>query len=580
MRLIHFTGLENYLDCSKFQNIILSPNINNDYTDQIKKKIYYLSNNWQKNKVKIENKVIALREKLLLQLTKELNSINKVNFTKKDWEVLIEPWLHMYLASNYFRWLIVSDLISIHKKFSYLEIKIKNKIPVFDTLQFYEFNHNDDVYNHLMFQNILEFKNKKNFLQKKVLKKKIFYLNNIFINKIYTKIKTNVFFNLYEKIILKFNNIKTLINIRTKKINFIKLCLKLNILGFKGSTIFNREKLINISNMNSHEIVKRKNLKLNSDNKNEFENYIFNQIKEDIPRVFIENFEDIKRLHENKLTKIKTVISDTHHRFNPIFKSWLAHQKNLNKNLKIITADHGGIYGAKSIFNYNNAISSIVFKYQKKVLKNQISLPCLFLHKNKKVPNNKILIICKDIPKYPRHFLNGPMCEEIISEFEQVKNFIENTDTKIKKKILIRPFTRRTGWNLDKKYEKIVGKRNMIYSKKDYDKLRDGATIRIVNYPQTAFLESIINGPTFLLFNKKFYYEYEHNKKFMNILFKNKIAFENGKKLSSHLNKIDPYIMEWWNEKKIKESINIYMDNLNIYSENPIKSWAKSIRNI
>ena len=38
MRLIHFTGLENYLDCSKFQNIILSPNINNDYTDQIKKK--------------------------------------------------------------------------------------------------------------------------------------------------------------------------------------------------------------------------------------------------------------------------------------------------------------------------------------------------------------------------------------------------------------------------------------------------------------------------------------------------------------------------------------------------------------
>ena len=118
MRLIHFTGLENYLDCSKFQNIILSPNINNDYTDQIKKKIYYLSNNWQKNKIKIENKVIVLREKLLLQLTKELNSINKVNFTKKDWEILIEPWLHMYLASNYFRWLIVSDLISIHKKFS------------------------------------------------------------------------------------------------------------------------------------------------------------------------------------------------------------------------------------------------------------------------------------------------------------------------------------------------------------------------------------------------------------------------------------------------------------------------------
>ena len=40
MRLIHFTGLENYLDCSKFENIVLSPNINNNYTDQIKKKYF------------------------------------------------------------------------------------------------------------------------------------------------------------------------------------------------------------------------------------------------------------------------------------------------------------------------------------------------------------------------------------------------------------------------------------------------------------------------------------------------------------------------------------------------------------
>ncbi|MBD1139297.1 hypothetical protein IDH27_03110 [Pelagibacterales bacterium SAG-MED46] len=580
MRLIHFTGLENYLDCSKFQNIILSPNINNDYTYHLKKKIYYLSNNWQKNKTKIEKNVLKLREKLLLQLTRELNSINKVNFTKKDWEILIEPWLHMYLASNYFRWLIVNDLISIYKKFSYLEIKIKNKLPVFDTLQFYEFNHNDDVYNHLMFQSILEFKNKKKLFQKKIHIKKIFYLNNNFIYKIYTKIKTNFFFNIYENIILKFINIDTLINIRTKKINFLKLCLNLNILGFKGLTIFNRKKLINISNKNSYEFTKRKDIKLTSNSKNEFENYIFDKIKEDIPRVFIENFKDIKKLHEKKLIKINTIISDTHHRFNPIFKSWIAHRKNLNKNLKIITADHGGIYGGKSIFNYNNAISSVVFKHQKKVFKNQVSLPCLFLNKSKKVSNNKILIICKDIPKYPRHFLNGPMCEEIISEFKQVNNFIENTNYQIRKKIIIRPFTRRTGWNLDKKYEKIVGKRNMIYSNKDYNKLRDGAIIRIVNYPQTAFLESIINGPTFLLFNRKFYYEFKHNEKFMDILFKNKIAFENGKDLSNHLNKINPNILEWWNQKKIKESINIFMNNLNIYNENPIKSWAKSIKNI
>jgi putative transferase (TIGR04331 family) len=580
MRLIHFTGLENYLDCSKFENTILSPNINDDYTNHLNKKIYYLSNNWQKNKIRIKKKVIKLRVKLLLQLTKELNSINKINFTTKDWEILLEPWLHTYLASNYFRWLIVSELITIYKKFSYLEIKVKKKIPIFDTLQFYEFDHNDDTYNHLMFQSILQFQNeKKKILTKKTLKKKIFYLDNKFMYKIYTKTKNNFVFILYEKFILNFVNIKMLINIRTKKINFFKLCLKLNILGFKGLSIFDRKKLINISNMNSYEATKRENLKLIPNNKSDFENYIFKKIKEDIPRVFIENFKDIKKLHEKKLTKIDMVVSDTHHRYNPIFKSWIAHRKNLDKSFKIITADHGGMYGAKSIYNYNNAISSVVFKHQKKVLNNQISLPCLFLNKNKNISNDKIMIICKDIPKYPRHFLNGPMCEEIISEFKQVQKFIENSNADIRKKIIIRPY-RRTGWQLDKKYKKIVGKKNMIYSNKDYNKLRDDAIIRIVNYPQTAFLESIINGPTFLLFNKKLYYESKYNEKFMNILFKNKIAFESGRDLSTHLNKINSNILDWWNQKKIKDSINIFMDNINIYDEDPIKSWARNIKKI
>ena len=73
MRLIHFTGLENYLDCSKFENIVLGPNINNNYTDQIKNILSYQIIG--KNKYKIE-KVIELR-KTLIQLTKELNSYNK-----------------------------------------------------------------------------------------------------------------------------------------------------------------------------------------------------------------------------------------------------------------------------------------------------------------------------------------------------------------------------------------------------------------------------------------------------------------------------------------------------------------------
>ena len=267
------------------------------------------------------------------------------------------------------------------------------------------------------------------------------------------------------------------------------------------------------------------------------------------------------------------------HEYNPIFKSWLAEKKNLDKNFKIITADHGGLYGAgEKIYNYNKSISTIYLKYQKDVSKNQISLPCLFLNKNNKSKKDKILIICKDIPKYPRHFFNGPMSEEINFEYYQIKRLTKNLKEDINKKILIRPYTVHTGWKLHKKYQEIVGKNKIIFSNSEYQKLRDQAIIRIVTYPQTAFLESLINGPTFLLLDTNHWYETKKNEKLMNILFKNKIAFKNGKDLAIHLNNIEDNILEWWKQKKTQQSIDIFLENTNIYKNNPTNIWAKELK--
>ena len=105
--------------------------------------------------------------------------------------------------------------------------------------------------------------------------------------------------------------------------------------------------------------------------KDNFEKYIINRIQNDIPRVYIENFFDIKKkIHANQLSKTNIVVTDTMHVYNPIFKSWLAYKKNLNKKFKIITSDHGGIYGGQQIYNYNLAISTIDFKNQKTSIKN------------------------------------------------------------------------------------------------------------------------------------------------------------------------------------------------------------------
>ena len=578
MKFIHFSGLEKNLNCSKKDNVILSWNLSDNYFKNYKKKeIFQVSKIWQKNKSKIKNKILLLRKKILSQLCRELNYLNKINYSKKEWEILLEPWLNNYLLGTYFKWIIISKLIADYKKISFLELKVKNNVPVFDTLQFTALNHNDDIYNHLSFQDILKFKNIPR--EKKVLKKN-FQFQEELIYKIYKKIKNNYFLLLYEKIIDKLINTKILINIRTTKINFLKICLKLNILPFKGISLFNRNKIIDISNKNSFDLIKRKKLNFQINKDNEFENFIFNKIKRDIPRVFIENFDDIKNLHKNELEKIDLVLTDTMHWNNPIFKSWLAYKKNFNKNFKIITAAHGGVYGGVPLYDYNQSVSTIEFKYQKKIFKNQVRLPCLFLEKYNRKFINKILFICTNVPKYPKHFSTGPLSDEINFNYIQIKKFTENILKENKKKIFIRPYVEQTAWEQDKRYQQLVDFKRIIYSNNTYEKLRRSAAIKIVNYPQTAFLESIINGPTFLLFNPIHYNEIKENKKFMKILFKSKIAFKDGKKLAIHLNKVENDIMSWWNQKKIQNSIKLFINNTNFVNSNPTSNWSKNISKI
>ena len=434
---------------------------------------------------------------------------------------------------------------------------------------------NDDVCNHLLLQDILKFKKitkgkiKTNYnftIQKKKL-----------ISKIFTQIKNSPLFILYEKIICKIFNIKILVNLRTKKINFLKLCFKLNVIPFKGLSIFSRDKLINISNRNDFNKIKRFKLKIEMKKKDNFEKYIINRIQNDIPRVYIENFFDIKKIHANQLSKTNIVVTDTMHVYNPIFKSWLAYKKNLNKKFKIITSDHGGIYGGQQIYNYNLAISTIDFKNQKNINKKQLSLPCLFLNKHKCKFKNKILLVCKDITKYPRAF-RGPICDEINFEINQIKKVIKCIDNSLKDKIFIRPYLVENGWRPHKEYKKIIGVEKIAYSNNLYSKLKEEAYIKIVTYPQTAFLECLINGPTFLLFDPKYYNDSKQNKKYMKILFKNKIAFRSGKQLAIHLNQIEKNILSWWQQKKIQNSVNLFINKTSIYNDDPTSEWAKNLK--
>ncbi len=576
MKFIHFSGLEKNLNCKHFKNILLSYNLNENYFNIYKhKKNFYISKFWHKNQKKLKKKVLILRKILLPQLKNNLNSLHNINYSNDDWEILLEPWLNNYLQTTYFRWLIVDDLIKKFGNFKYLEISTNKLVPAFDTMQFSEFDYKHDVFNHLNYQDILKFRNKDK--NKIILKKNNFKLNNNeFIQVIYNRIKNNYFFILYENILEKFFKIEILINIKTKKSNFLKLCSKLKVFPFKGLSVFDRSKLINICNKKTFSKQKRNNFFFPFKIKKNFDNYILKRINFDIPRIFVENFNDVIDLHHNKLKNIKFVITDTMHEYNPIFKSWLVTKKRKSKNFKIFSSNHGGTYGTSlKIFDYNKINSFSNINYSKKNSNNAINLPCLFLSKNKEKISNKILIIPHDNSKYPSNFFKTTICEEANEEFDQIKNFLKYINKKTKNDVFVKPYFINSHWNSSTKYRKIINNKNILYNNHEYKKLFSEATIKIITYPQTAFLESLVNGPTFLLFNKGHYYEKKENYNLMEKFFENKIAFKNGQDLASHINNIKNDVNKWWGQKKIQILINSFLNQTNYFDENAITKWAK-----
>ena len=218
MKLIHFSGLEKNFDCASFNNIILSWNLcsSDNYLRKLKKKeIFYVSQVWEKNKLNFKKSIIKFKKKILRDLEKKLNFVNKVNYSHEAWEIMLEPWITTYLETNYFKWLIIDQIKKKNSNFKYLKINVKNKIPDFDTLQFTENCFKDDTCNHLAFQQIIEYQ-KNNKIAGISIKKKFSFKDKFFCR----NINYNFFLSLYEKILDKLKINKALINLKTKKTKF------------------------------------------------------------------------------------------------------------------------------------------------------------------------------------------------------------------------------------------------------------------------------------------------------------------------------------------------------------------------
>tara|TARA_Y100000768_G_scaffold333690_1_gene273902 strand:- start:34246 stop:36000 length:1755 start_codon:yes stop_codon:yes gene_type:complete len=518
-----------------------------------------------------------LHQKLLVNLKNYLNKIHNKNFEKRYWQILLDPWLFSYIGSTYFRWKTIEKILSTKEPF---ETKIYSKILehniIFDYDEYRLNIASSQVFNHIEFAKILTFFEKKNY-DLRIKFSDSYNLEFDLKKKIYKKNIKDITTSLIDQILFKYTRKNSVFIDDTlfHKSIFIKLHGLIKQLPLFGTEIFGSHK-VNKENLYEEKYLsKSRNNDLFVSYDNLFEEYISSVIKFDLPTSLIEYYGDLYTRAENIKVKPKLIISSRKHWTNLIFKFWLA--RSFNTGTRIMCVCHGGGYGLKmEAMNFENDISDVKANWYKPYHPKHIQCPAINLTKIRRNINSKYLMVVGfENPIFPRRIESTPISGQTLYLLDHINKFYVNLSHQIQGKFLIRPYSDQ-GWNFTNKFRKTYGNKKLILGNNYYQYLKKSKIV-VCTYPETSFCESMLSGPTILLYNDKYWEVIDEFKELHESLINSKIIFNNPLLAAQHINEVFADVDVWWKSNKVINSRNLFSNYVSNKTENPLQMWKQII---
>ena len=479
-------------------------------------------------KSKLFNKSILITDKIINQLSRELNILLNKNKSLDYWRIILTPYVGWIVSITYPLYVLIEK--KKLKKKTYL----KKKFPQIESFKEFSNLTTDYEFNKYIYFLLLQ-KNQMKFFSKKKNKvnEDCFFLKKIYLN-------------LVEKFSKKIFLLK---NITLKNIIYHLIYYK----TFSYSTYL--KKKILPSNL---DIQLRKKIKIDL-KENRLKNYnIENIIQSTLPTNYLENFD--YNLNSLNLKNNFKIIKNIGEIWSSDYSRFLVAEKL--KDVKIITYQHGGSYEAKF---------DMVQHYEKK---NCDKFLCWGPIKNKKkekkiIPTNlKRIKNCNqsNIDKIilpmslPSHILSpissqygGSVYDVYISDLNIFLNYL---DKEIKKRIVIRlqPQSYKEIYGRSKIIKDLKQKNQIEIIKPNYNFKKDliNYSFCVTTVDSTNFLETLVSNIPFICYwNKDFTIHHDKSKNIYNKFYKSKLFYDNPIKASKELNKIFFNKKRFWNDKSI-----------------------------
>ena len=494
-------------------------------------------------------------EDLLISLSVKLNEIHGVEHTKVYWRTVIGPWLLIYVPVLFDRWENINAA-------SALEENLLTAIPDTKVMRSIANDYSDslelmahcDDWNYLLYCDILLFKKipnikffkehfdpsacantKTSSISIKNLIVLFAHAGDALLNKIWSK-------HSYRFVLYKtYMPLKVMVKIAFRQFQLPRIFGEFEVPVDYSTEVWSSLRQYDWPNSES-----------------DFENFVYQQVLQDIPKAYVENYLAIKKMLMcgNFPVNPEIIMTASAHYHNEIFKVWAAEM--VKNGSKLVIGAHGGAMRAKrEVFLHeenicHHKVTWCVPYHDKHV---QLS-PTKVAKKNNYLGKgcNVTLIGC-EFPRYGYRVQSAPMSSLILEDFNQKVAFIKllNAFKLPEFNFKIRPYPDR-GWSLRDRYIDIFGIKTISTHKTLQDDFSHSKVI-ICTYPETTFFESMQSGiPTVLLYVEEYWELEESFTPLARHLIRAKIAHTNFESAAMHIKKIYTDPQKWWNEPQTKEA--------------------------
>jgi len=529
----------------------------NQKNSWVDKKHTTISYHWEdRQKFKLDHDYLCeFYEELLSKLCVKLNKIHDVEYTKRYWRIIIGPWLLIYVPVLFDRWENIRKAYASKEHYmTAIPDKKVDKAVANDYQHSLKLMGYSDDWNFLLYCEILLFMQNQN----------ITFFEEQFIPSPHTNLKTssvsirNLFFLFACKI-------DTFINKMWFKRNYkfvlFKCGIPLSVMVQIALRLFQPPRMFSqfeVSVNYSTEVSPSLRQKEWSDSDNDFESFVYQQVLNDIPKAYVENYLTIKKILKrgNFPLNPEIIMTASAHYNNELFKIWAAEM--VKKGSKLVVSSHGGSMRAKfEVFRHEEKISDHKATWCMPFHDKHVQLsPNKVTRKNNfSGKGNNITLIGCEFSRYVYRVQSAPMSSLILEDFDQKVEFIKllNSFKLPKFNLKIRPYPDR-GWSLKDRYIDLFGAHIISMNKTLLEDFLSSNVI-ICTYPETTFFQSMHSGiPTVLLYVDKYWELEECFTPLARRLVKAKIAHTSFKSAAMHIKNIYADPQKWWNNDETKEA--------------------------